>query len=144
MMAEMHDVVFGHESESDRRARPENAPDLPPIFRDVADHMRNVAIVRLPQLRQIVPWTVVVALAAYPVVLRVCGELELRSLLRSNEALVIVGRRIDKVPNHLFGRPLAGRARPRRFGVGYRTKPGERGFNDLQELVCDVRKSALI
>src|SRR5215475_10381733 len=50
-------------------------------------------------------------LARHPVILLIRRKAQQRRLLRADEALVIVRRRIDQMSDDLLARPLAGRAR---------------------------------
>jgi hypothetical protein len=78
--------------------------------------MSKVVIVRVPEAREVIPRTIFIVLARDPVVLRICRKYKRWPFLGSDKSLMVVGGRIDKVPNHLMGRPLTCRERLRGLG----------------------------
>src|SRR5262245_13445690 len=103
MLPEMIEVVGCKEAESHRRIRRDGADRVSSSVGDLREDMRQMPIVGRPQLYEIVPGPFVVVLHLHPMVLNVPRKVPVAWLLRSNETLVIVRRRIDEMAEHLLG-----------------------------------------
>lgn len=90
----------------------------------------KMSIVRRPEVEEFPPRDVLISLQLHPPVLVVSSEDKVRHPGRSHEALVIVARRIDEVPDDLAGRPRAGSWARRRFGIPY---PPQQGLGPLDD-----------
>jgi hypothetical protein len=117
MVLEMRHIVVGEEAECDRRISTDRALNVTAVFRDLSDHVSKVVIVSLPEGREVMPGTILAMLTAHPLVLRISWEHKCRLLQCPDESLMIIGRRINQVPNDLLGRPLARRVRPSGFEI---------------------------
>src|SRR5262245_26093675 len=106
MMPEMTDVIRGDERQRDRSARADRAHHVAPALRNPFDDVREMSIVGAPQRDDVIPRRVLISLHTNPVVLRVAGQREIRSLLRSHKSLMVVRGRIHQMSHHLLRRPF--------------------------------------
>ncbi len=100
----------------------------------------EVQVVRLPEVHEFRPRRRLVVLARHPLVLVVGQEDEVGLPRGPDEALVIVGRRVDQVPDHLLRRPRARRGRPRGVGLRHATEVRRGGANGGDEIVDVVHQ----
>ena len=103
----MREVIRRQFFECHHRIVSDPALGLPFLFRDAGQHMGQEAIVRRPELQQIRPSRVLISLYAHAASLIVSRPAQLILKLGANEALVVVGRRIDQVTENLLARPTA-------------------------------------
>ena len=109
MVPEVDDVVADDEFQR-QFASIGPAPDVWKSVRvDVADQRNQVVVGRLPQVYDLAPGLILVALQADPVVLFVPRQIDGRIELQADKSLMIIRGRIDQVSEDLFFRPLAGR-----------------------------------
>ena len=71
-------------------------------------HVEKVAIVPGPASDEVSPGFLLVILRFHPLLLRVAGEFQARFELGAHKALMIVGRRVDQVPEDLLLGPSRG------------------------------------
>src|SRR5689334_11214428 len=64
-------------------------------------HARELPVVRQPEHHELEPWRVLIALTRYPPILLVALDDEIGPRAHADEALVVVARRVDEVPDDL-------------------------------------------
>jgi len=103
-MTEVVEVVLGEELESDVAGG-----RFPDVRRRagirVSQNVHQVPVVGQPELHQIAPLAGGIVLRAHPIVLLIGGKHQAIFVLQTHETLMIVGRRIDEMPEDLLFRP---------------------------------------
>ncbi len=140
MMIEMH-YIIAHEvlerrrlicGDGAKRYLMEIVPRARPsagVRRARFHHVREMEIEMRPQRTEIVPVSVDVFLSLDPRVLIVGRAHEIIRALRAHKTLVIIGRRIDEMPDDFLARPFARRARAPGFHVWNGFESRERRAN---------------
>src|SRR5687768_3197898 len=90
---------------SDYAGRPQ------PLSRNRLHRRRDLPIESRPQIHELRPWPLAVAVRGNPGLLFVAGPGERINKSRAHEALMIVGRRIDQMAEDLLADPFAGTPR---------------------------------
>ena len=98
----MADVVESDVAERDRWTVPYLAMDGPLGLRDVGDDMCQVAVVVTPEVNELEPSAIAIALSMDPIVLCVPRKPEVAIGLDANEPLMIVCRGVDEVAEDLL------------------------------------------
>src|SRR5436305_1538167 len=101
MVLEMADVIFDDEAERHRLAAADRAGDIELVGWDACDDTQQVQVVSLPERHQIAPRGIGVAVALDPGFLLIAGKGFRAVELSANEALMVVGGRIDEVAEQL-------------------------------------------
>jgi len=136
-MAEVAQVVLDEERESDVAAG-----CFPDVRRGAGIRMlhdvHQVPVVGQPEFHQIAPLAGGIILRAHPIVLLISGKHQAIFVLQTDETLMIVGRRIDEMPEDLFLRPgvLSGTARGSILADG--EQAGTRVFERAIEFGGDI------
>jgi hypothetical protein len=76
------------------------------LFRNQRHHMQEVQVIVFPELNELLPWLLIIALHTYPVFLLIAEERQLIVKLGPNETLMIIGGRINQMADNFFGRPF--------------------------------------
>ncbi len=122
VMKQMNDVILGQELERNGLARPDSAFRLERILRKVRHNVRQIPVLAGPQRDQTGPGHLLNGLDTDAAFLIVAWKFQRVLQGGANEALMVVGRRVDQMPDHLLPRPAA------------RTKGhGAIGFADLSK-----------
>ncbi len=102
MMPKMNQVVLNEKPQRDRLVPANSASHAKRGLRNAADRVRELVVVPNPELKQIEPRAMLIVLHADPRVLLVSRELEEIHLLGPNEPLMVVGRRVNQMPDYLL------------------------------------------
>lgn len=105
MVLQVGDVVFHQKLQRDGGVVADLAFHAKRVPGSILDDMGEVPIVGGPQVDEFLPVSAAVVLAADPLVLFVLGKGESLGELGANEALVIVRRGVDQVPDNFLDRP---------------------------------------
>src|SRR5688572_18742531 len=105
MMPEVDHVVLYQKAQRDELVRLDLARHRQCGLRNTPHRVRQVVVVQRPELDQLEPGAILITLRTHPCILLVPWEDEAIGLLRPNESLMIVCRRIDQVSEDFFDGP---------------------------------------
>ena len=139
MMLHVPNIIFDDEAEGHRLAIADRAHGGQHARRDVLHEPRKQCVVLIPEIDKKIPWNVLIAVDSYPFHLSIARPPIPGFEGATDEADMVVGGRIDQMPEFLFGRP---RGRPFRL---YRCSIGiERAKVGQIALYCSPEKRSEI
>src|SRR5689334_5149247 len=90
MMAHVPNVILDQRTQSDRPIAPDSTLHTGGAIRQLPNDVRQVAVITNPEIDELPPWRMLVALHTDPRVLFIAWEREIASDLGANEPLMIV------------------------------------------------------
>src|SRR5580700_8080189 len=137
-MNQMNEIILGQELERDRIIGTDTALRLERILGKVLDNMRQIPVVAGPKRDQTCPGHLLNGLQADTTFLIVARVFE-RALERgANEALMVVGCRVNQVPDHLLTRPAPGTNGRAAIGFADLQKAGLAGIDQAREFCTEI------
>lgn len=138
MVTKMPHIVLHQEAQSDDISvrAPTRVPES--FWWCDRDEMREVTVIRAPQLDQIAERHLRIALALYPILLAIALEHDGRRVAADDEPPVVIARRVYEMSQNLAGAPAAFPARLRCSFIVGMPEENEAGADGIVEIGGDI------